>query len=334
MVDTPAIKASRPKKNKQLEYWKKEIRKNKLGFGVLSAIALFFVYIALFAEPRPAELTQLEESTMSHLADWAQQSKAQLKLLRGEAASYGELNAWYEELAPYQRAVVLQEAITSCTEDELPPLFSKITVPNMLGLFGSAVPDVSRLNQEFTKEGANLANLLAAVQAGNDRTPMSEQALEFFEDNPHFWGGMDIFSEEEQAYFRKASWEACRSLMLPPFLRSTYAALATKKAQDAAGELEWPDEPEPELSWEEEGAVDVVHINEDDDDIFDQTVAATQHSLVMFYAPWCGHCKRFKPELGAVAAYTQDLDLAIVGVDCTLNTALCKRFEVKGYPTV
>jgi len=38
---------------------------------------------------------------------------------------------------------------------------------------------------------------------------------------------------------------------------------------------------------------DVTHLTDED---FDSTLAMSQSALVMFYAPWCGHCKRMKPE--------------------------------------
>merc|ERR1711936_1143007 len=70
---------------------------------------------------------------------------------------------------------------------------------------------------------------------------------------------------------------------------------------------------------------------------FDATLEEHDTALVMFYAPWCGHCKRLKPEFQKAAAIlaANDPPVALVQVDCTdVGKDTCGRFEVSGYPTV
>jgi len=57
----------------------------------------------------------------------------------------------------------------------------------------------------------------------------------------------------------------------------------------------------------------------------------------MFYAPWCGHCKRLKPEFEKSAGdlLRNDPPVHLVKVDCTeAGKDTCGRFEVRGYPTL
>mmetsp|Transcript_10564 Transcript_10564/g.7445 ORF Transcript_10564/g.7445 Transcript_10564/m.7445 type:complete len:141 (-) Transcript_10564:80-502(-) len=55
--------------------------------------------------------------------------------------------------------------------------------------------------------------------------------------------------------------------------------------------------------------------------------------FVKFYAPWCGHCKQLAP-IWEEFSNTHGQELNVGHVDCTENKALCKEFEVKGYPTL
>jgi len=70
---------------------------------------------------------------------------------------------------------------------------------------------------------------------------------------------------------------------------------------------------------------------------FDSKLADMDTALVMFYAPWCGHCKRLKPEFEKSSGdlLANDPPVHLVKVDCTeAGKDTCGRFEVKGYPTL
>jgi len=73
------------------------------------------------------------------------------------------------------------------------------------------------------------------------------------------------------------------------------------------------------------------------DSSFDGELAKIDTALVMFYAPWCGHCKKLKPEFekAATSLLANDPPVTLAKVDCTeAGKEACNRFEVRGYPTI
>jgi len=55
--------------------------------------------------------------------------------------------------------------------------------------------------------------------------------------------------------------------------------------------------------------------------------------LAMFYAPWCGHCKKMKPSFTTAAEEAAEV-LPLAAIDCTENRPLCAEYDIKSYPTL
>ncbi|KAK0082419.1 hypothetical protein PV325_010428 [Microctonus aethiopoides] len=73
------------------------------------------------------------------------------------------------------------------------------------------------------------------------------------------------------------------------------------------------------------------------DDNFTEELKRRENTLVMFYAPWCGHCKRLKPEYAKAAGELtgNDPEITLAKVDCTeAGKDTCTKYGVSGYPTL
>ncbi|CAG0921552.1 unnamed protein product [Notodromas monacha] len=89
--------------------------------------------------------------------------------------------------------------------------------------------------------------------------------------------------------------------------------------------------PPPELPWSESGG-DVVHLTEE---TFRTFLRKKKHVILMFYAPWCGHCKATKPSFEEAAThFAENPKVAFAAVDCTEQGKLCSQQGVTGYPTL
>jgi thiol oxidase len=62
--------------------------------------------------------------------------------------------------------------------------------------------------------------------------------------------------------------------------------------------------------------------------------------VVEFYAPWCPHCKHFKPHFISFARTTNEVaaplnvNITFHAVSCTVHRRICQTFDVHSYPTV
>ena len=82
------------------------------------------------------------------------------------------------------------------------------------------------------------------------------------------------------------------------------------------------------------GTASVVELTPDNWDKL--VVQSGKNVFVKFFAPWCGHCKKMKPDWDKLGEqYDESGNILIGDVDCTgPGKSLCDQNDVKGFPTL
>ena len=79
----------------------------------------------------------------------------------------------------------------------------------------------------------------------------------------------------------------------------------------------------------------MVQANSLNSESFDAALNSGKNVFVKFFAPWCGHCKRMKPDWDELMNEFGDSKSVVVAeVDCTIEEGLCGEIGVRGYPTL
>jgi len=89
-----------------------------------------------------------------------------------------------------------------------------------------------------------------------------------------------------------------------------------------------PEEPAKKVV-AEEATQDLVILHDSD---FDEKTREGEW-LIKFYAPWCGHCKRLAPTWDELATKSKN-KFHVAKIDCTVETLICEREGIRGYPTI
>ena len=62
--------------------------------------------------------------------------------------------------------------------------------------------------------------------------------------------------------------------------------------------------------------------------------AKTKSCVALFYAPWCGHCKRLMPTWEKFAEKNANDSVVIVKINADENKDLTSKFGIKSFPTI
>jgi thioredoxin-like negative regulator of GroEL len=56
--------------------------------------------------------------------------------------------------------------------------------------------------------------------------------------------------------------------------------------------------------------------------------------MLLFYAPWCGHCKTMVKEITELGEQLYDENFLIGAVNCEKQDDVSEKFKIQGFPTI
>ncbi|CAL1531200.1 unnamed protein product [Lymnaea stagnalis] len=210
---------------------------------------------------------------------------------------------------PWEEDPTAVDVVHIASEDSFNKLLKKEKNPLLVMFYAPWCGFCKRLKPDFAGAATELKNQFTLVGIDVDKPPMMSLRVQY-----NITGFPTIY------YFVKGQ------------VKYKYGGENNK-----AGIIAWLNNPqevkekEKEAEWADEES-EVVHLT---DDTFQDFIKQNPSVLVMFYAPWCGHCKHMKPGYTEAAKALKDEGIVgvLAAVDATKEKKLAQDNNVKGFPT-
>ena len=70
------------------------------------------------------------------------------------------------------------------------------------------------------------------------------------------------------------------------------------------------------------------------DETFEKAIEKYENIFAIFYAPWCGHCKKVLPILEKISMILSQENIIVAKVDATKEKKIANKNKIGSYPTL
>lgn len=183
------------------------------------------------------------------------------------------------------------------------------------------------LAPEFDKAAKHLKGVVKLVAVDATESPNANLAQKY---GVQGYPTLKLFGSDKK---KPKDYEGPRTgdAIVTECMKATNQLVKDRKAGKTSSNNPGQKPPPKASSGGKKGGSSVIELNEMNFNAL--VMESTDHWLVEFYAPWCGHCKNLAPEWEEAAKKLHG-SVKLGAVDATVATQLASKYGVKGFPTI